>query len=182
MSDQRWQRIEKLFHEAAELVPFERAEFLSRVCSDDSELRRQVESLLANTKSKDDVLRVAVANAVDQLPPALSAGSRLGPYEILAPIGSGGMGEVWKARDTRLNRTVAIKVSPATFTQRFEREAHAIAALNHPNICQIYDVGPDYLLREYSTGKPLTGPLPVEETVRLATQIASALEEAHNRG
>ena len=181
MSDERWQRIEKLFHEAADLAPFERAEFLSRVCSDDSELRRQVESLLANDKSKDDVLEAAVAKAVDQLP-TLSPGSRLGPYEILAPIGAGGMGEVWKARDTRLNRTVAIKVSPATFTQRFEREAHAIAALNHPNICQIHDVGPDYLVLEYIGGKRLTGPLPVEETIRLAIQIASALEEAHSRG
>jgi eukaryotic-like serine/threonine-protein kinase len=181
MSDQRWQRIEKLFHEAADLAPFERAEFLSRVCSDDSELRRQVESLLANDESKDDVLDAAVAKAVDQLP-TLSPGSRLGPYEILAPIGAGGMGEVWKARDTRLNRTVAIKVSPATFTQRFEREAQAVAALNHPNICQIYDVGPDFLVLEYIDGKPLTGPLPVEETTRLAIQIASALEEAHGRG
>src|SRR3984885_100886 len=181
MSDERWQRIEELFHEAAELVPFERAEFLSRACSDDSELRRQVESLLANDKSKDDVLDAAVAKALDQLP-TLSPGSRLGPYEILAPIGAGGMGEVWKARDTRLNRTVAIKVSPATFTQRFEREAQAVAALNHPNICQIYDVGPDFLVLEYIDGKPLTGPLPVEETVRLATQIASALAEAHSRG
>jgi eukaryotic-like serine/threonine-protein kinase len=181
MSDQRWQRIEQLFHEAAELAPFERAEFLSRVCSDDSELRRQVESLLANDKSKDDVLQAAVAKAVDQLP-TLSPGSRLGPYEILAPIGAGGMGEVWKARDTRLNRTVAIKVSPGNFSQRFEREAHAIAALNHPNICQIHDVGPDYLVLEYIDGKPLTGPLPVGETIRLAIQIAGALEEAHSRG
>jgi eukaryotic-like serine/threonine-protein kinase len=181
MSDQRWRRIEELFHRAADLAPVQRAEFLSRVCSGDIELRRQVESLLANDESKNDALEAAVAKAVDQLP-TLSPGGRLGPYEILAPIGSGGMGEVWKARDTRLNRTVAIKVSPATFTQRFEREAQAVAALNHPNICQIYDVGPDYLVLEYIDGKPLTGPLPVEETVRLAIQIASALEEAHGRG
>jgi tetratricopeptide (TPR) repeat protein len=92
------------------------------------------------------------------------------------------MGEVWKARDTRLNRTVAIKVSPGNFSQRFEREAHAIAALNHAHICQIHDVGPDYLVLEYIDGKRLTGPLPVEETIRLAIQIASALEEAHSRG
>src|SRR6202167_1835528 len=71
----------------------------------------------------------------------LDAGSKLGPYEILAPIGAGGMGEVYRARDPRLNRDVAIKVSAAQFTERFEREAQAIAALNHPNICQIYDVG-----------------------------------------
>src|ERR1700734_254997 len=125
MSDQRWQRIERLFHEAADLTPSQRAQFLSRACSDDSELRRQVESLLANDKSKDDVLDAAVAKAVDQLP-TLSPGSRLGPYEILAPIGAGGMGEVWKARDPRLDRIVAIKTSSAKFSDRFEREARAI--------------------------------------------------------
>ncbi len=181
MSDERWGRIEEIFHLAVDLAPGDRAVFLSRVCSDDSELRRQVESLLANDKSKDDLLGAAVAKAVDQLP-TLSPGSRLGPYEIVAPIGAGGMGEVWKARDTRLNRTVAIKVSPGNFSQRFEREAHAIAALNHPHICQIHDVGPDYLVLEYIDGKPLTGPFPVEETIRLAIQIAGALEEAHGRG
>ncbi len=181
MSDERWQRIEQVFHEAADLAPFERAEFLSRACTGDSELRRQVESLLANDKSKDDALGAAVAKAVDQLP-TLSPGSRLGPYEILAPIGAGGMGEVWKARDTRLNRTVAIKVSPGNFSQRFEREAHAIAALNHPNICQIHDVGPDYLVLEYIDGKPLSGPLPLETTLNYAKQIADALEAAHEKG
>jgi serine/threonine protein kinase len=77
--------------------------------------------------------------------PLLSVGDELGPYEIIAPVGKGGMGEVYRARDPRLNRDVAIKVSGAQFTERFEREAKAIAALNHPNICQIYDVGPNYL-------------------------------------
>ena len=76
----------------------------------------------------------------------LSSGDRLGPYEILTPIGAGGMGEVYRAHDSRLNRDVAIKVSAAQFSERFEREARAIAALNHPNICQIYDVGPNYLV------------------------------------
>src|ERR1700691_3087674 len=112
----------------------------------------------------------------------LSPGDKLGPYEILAFLGAGGMGEVYRARDTRLNRDVAIKFSDAQFSERFEREAQAVAALNHPNICQIYDVGPDYLVLEYIDGEPLTGPLQVEEMVRLATQIASALEEAHGRG
>src|SRR5471032_1167564 len=85
----------------------------------------------------------------------LSAGDKLGPYEILAPIGQGGMGEVWMAHDPRLNRDVAIKVSTAQFTERFEREAKAIAALNHPNICQVYDVGPNYLVMEYIDGAPI---------------------------
>ena len=92
------------------------------------------------------------------------------------------MGEVYKARDTRLNRIVAIKKLKAEHGDRFKREARAIAALNHPHICQLYDVGPDYLVLEYVEGKPLKGPLPLDETVRLAIQIASALEEAHNRG
>jgi eukaryotic-like serine/threonine-protein kinase len=112
----------------------------------------------------------------------LAAGDRLGPYEILVPIGSGGMGEVWKARDTRLGRIVAIKLLKGQHSERFEQEARAVAALNHPNICQIYDIGPDYLVLEYVDGKPLQGPFPVQEAVRLAIQIASALEEAHGRG
>ena len=87
----------------------------------------------------------------------LPLGTRLGPYEILAPIGAGGMGEVYKARDTRLERTVAIKVGAAKFSERFEREARSIAALNHPNICTLHDVGPDYLVMEYVEGYPLKG-------------------------
>jgi eukaryotic-like serine/threonine-protein kinase len=110
------------------------------------------------------------------------AGTQLGPYELVSPLGAGGMGEVWKARDTRLNRVVAIKKLKAEHGDRFKREARAVAALNHPHICQLYDIGPDYLVLEYVEGKPLKGPLPVDETVRLAIQIASALEEAHSRG
>jgi len=113
---------------------------------------------------------------------SLTPGARLGPYEILARIGAGGMGEVWKARDTRLDRMVAIKKSAAQFSERFEREAHAVAALNHPHICTLYDVGPDYLVMEYIEGKPLQGPLPLEEALRLARQIADALDAAHRQG
>jgi serine/threonine protein kinase/Tfp pilus assembly protein PilF len=112
----------------------------------------------------------------------LSAGDRLGPYEILALIGTGGMGEVYKARDTRLDRTVAIKRLKGQHTARFEQEARAIAALNHPNICTLHDIGPDYLVMEYVEGKPLQGPLRVEDAMKLALQIAAALEEAHGRG
>ena len=113
---------------------------------------------------------------------ALSPGDKLGPYEIIEPIGKGGMGEVWKAHDPRLKRDVAIKVSAAQFSERFEREAHAIAALNHSNICQIYDVGPDYLVMEYIEGTPLKGPLPVDQALKYAVQICDALDAAHRKG
>jgi eukaryotic-like serine/threonine-protein kinase len=112
----------------------------------------------------------------------LAAGSKLGPYEIVSRIGEGGMGEVWKARDTRLDRIVAVKRLKGQHSARFEQEARAIAALNHPNICTLHDVGPDYLVMEYIEGKPLAGKLPQDEAVRLAMQIASALEEAHGCG
>src|SRR5712691_3331449 len=101
----------------------------------------------------------------------LRTGTRLGPFEILAAIGAGGMGEVYKARDSRLDRIVAIKISGAQFTERFEREARAVAALNHPHICTLHDVGPDYLVMEFVEGKELGGPLPLEEALRYAIQI-----------
>src|ERR1700675_1665486 len=101
----------------------------------------------------------------------LSAGDKLGPYEILTSVGAGGMGEVYRARDARLNRDVAIKVSGARCSERFESEAKAIAALNHPNICQIYDVGPNYLVMEYVDGTPLKGPLPVDQALKYAPKI-----------
>ena len=110
-----------------------------------------------------------------------TAGHMLGSYQLQAPLGAGGMGEVWKARDTRLNRTVAIKRLKAEYSDRFDQEARAIAALNHPHICQIYDVGPDYLVMEFIEGSPLKGPLAPEEAVRLALQITSALEDAHSK-
>jgi eukaryotic-like serine/threonine-protein kinase len=114
---------------------------------------------------------------------ALSAGDKLGPYEIAAPIGKGGMGEVWKARDTRLDRIVAIKVSQGHFSERFEREAKAIAALNHSNICTLYDVGPNYLVIEFiEEGTPLKGPLPVDQALKYGAQICDALDAAHKKG
>ena len=111
-----------------------------------------------------------------------STGDKLGPYEILALIGAGAMGEVWKARDTRLDRFVAVKYLKGNQNSRFELEARAIAALNHPHICQIYDIGPDYLVLEYIEGAPLKGPLETAVAQRLALQIASALEAAHKHG
>ena len=112
----------------------------------------------------------------------LNPGAKLGPYEILSRIGAGGMGQVWKARDTRLNRIVAIKISAAKFSERFAQEARAIAALNHPHICTLHDVGPDYLVMEYVEGPQIGGPLPLDRVLRLAIELASALEAAHRQG
>src|SRR5579864_2992071 len=111
----------------------------------------------------------------------LATGTKLGPYEIVSPLGAGGMGEVYRARDSRLNRDVAIKISAAQFTERFEREAQAIAALNHPNICTLHDIGPNYLVMEFIEGTPLKGPLPVDQALRYAIQICDALEAAHKK-
>src|SRR5712691_6604076 len=123
----------------------------------------------------------------------LAPGARLGPYEVIAPIGTGGMGEVFKARDTRLDRSVAIKVLPAEFGQnaqlrlRFEREAKTISQLDHPHICTLFDVGDDYLVMEYLEGETLAerlprGPLPLTDVLKFGTQIAEALDRAHRAG
>jgi len=128
---------------------------------------------------------------------SLTSGTRLGPYEILAPLGAGGMGEVYRAKDTRLDRTVAIKVLPSHLSsdpelkQRMEREAKAISALQHPNICTLYDIGTqdgtDFLVMEYLEGQTLAerlvkGPLPIDQVLKIATEIAHALDKAHQRG
>src|SRR3989442_7994027 len=128
---------------------------------------------------------------------ALPTGTRLGPYEILAPLGAGGMGEVYRARDTRLDRTVAVKVLPAHLSSspevraRFEREARAVSSLNHPHICTLHDVGHqdgvDYLVMEHLEGETLAarlegGPMPVSQVLRHAIEIADALDRAHRSG
>ena len=127
----------------------------------------------------------------------LAPGTKLGPYEIQSPLGAGGMGEVYRALDTRLDRTVALKVLPEHFSQnvelkqRFEREARAISSLSHPHICTLYDIGhqdnTDYLVMEYLEGESLAarlarGPLPIRETLRIGAELADALEKAHRGG
>jgi eukaryotic-like serine/threonine-protein kinase len=116
----------------------------------------------------------------------MTPAQQLGPYRLIERIGKGGMGEVWKARDTRLDREVAIKISAEQFSDRFEREARAIAALNHPNICTLFDIGPNYLVMELIDGPTLAdriaeGPIPLEEALAIAHQIADALEAAHEK-
>jgi eukaryotic-like serine/threonine-protein kinase len=186
MDARRWAIIESLYDAALSKDPGERSSYLAHECREHPELQAEVESLLRcaeeelnsplqNCSSAPGLLRdVAFAPA--------RVGDKLGAYEIVAHIGSGGMGDVYKARDTRLDRTVAIKFSKAQFTERFDREARAVAALNHPHICQLYDVGPNYLVFEYIDGARLKGPMPAPEALRVAMQIADALAEAHARG
>ncbi|MBM3766398.1 MAG: serine/threonine protein kinase [Acidobacteria bacterium] len=123
----------------------------------------------------------------------LSPGEKLGPYEIVAPIGAGGMGEVYKGRDTRLDRTVAVKVLPAHIAERadlrsrFEREARAVASLNHPHICTLHDIGPGYMVMEMIEGETLAariakGALPLDQALKFAGQISDALDRAHRAG
>ena len=163
MNQERLRQIEELYHAARE----------DRAALDqaDPELRREVELLLAQDE-------VSLSDStVTQVP----VGAQLGPYKIEARIGAGGMGEVYRAMDTRLKRTVAIKVAKENFGERFEREARVIASLNHPHICTVYDVGPNYLVMELIEGKPLKGPLPLNQALQYATQICDALDAAHRK-
>src|SRR5579871_5911735 len=186
MSPERFRRIEELYHAARERTGAERAAVLAQA---EPELRRQIESLLAQPAGGQFLDRPALDSVTgphDSMATALSAGASLGPYIIQGELGQGGMGEVFRAVDTRLGRTVAVKVLHDKFSDRFEREARAVAALNHPHICTLHDVGPDYLVMEFLEGETLAqrlkrGKLSMEETLRYGEQIASALAEAHGK-
>jgi eukaryotic-like serine/threonine-protein kinase len=188
MSGERWQQIEKLYHGALEQAPAVRPEYLKLHCDDDSELRREVESLLAQGSGEGVLDRPAYEGANASLESEeLSPGTQLGPYKIDVAIGFGGMGRVFCATDTRLGRRVAIKLLRGQFSSRFERECKAISALNHPNICTLYDVGPNYLVMELVEGESLAarmkrGQISLQETLEYALQIAQALETAHEKG
>src|SRR6516162_10032681 len=173
---ERWQQVEEIFHEALQRDPAERG--------DDSGLRREVASLLAH-HSADPHSESWAAAAAAQLvnsPASLQPGHSLGPYRIESFMAAGGMGEVYRATDTRLNREVAIKVCAREFSERFAQEARVIASLNHPHICHLYDVGPNYLVMELVEGTPLRGPLPLKQAVEYACQILEALDTAHRKG
>jgi Tol biopolymer transport system component/predicted Ser/Thr protein kinase len=186
---ERWQQIESLFQEALERDPAERNAWLREACQGDSDLRREVASLLASHQAAADSkpwAAAAVAKLIDGAA-SLEPGQCLGPYRIECFLAAGGMGQVYRATDTRLNREVAIKVSAARFSERFAREARVIASLNHPNICQLYDVGANYLVMELVEGPTLAdrirkGALPLEDALTIARQIAEALEAAHAKG
>ncbi len=173
MDPARWRQVEEIFHRALEHEGSARAAFLDEACSD-PEMRGAVEALLTQSSEGQPAAPAE----------ALTPGTRLGPYRVEGPIGAGGMGAVYKAVDTRLNRPVAIKVAAARFSARFKREAHAIAALNHPYVCTLYDVGPNYLVMEYVEGSTLNQVmrerrLPIDESLQYASEIASAMQAAH---
>jgi len=199
MSAERWQKLKEVFEAALELDAETRRAFLEQACEGDEALRQRVESLLDSYQQDESFMETArVAEAADalvetpesaSLPSQLSSspGTRMGPYEILGLIGAGGMGKVYRARDSRLHRDVAIKVSAERFDARFKREAQASAALSHPHICTLLDIGPNYLVLEFVEGRTLAerienGPIPLNEALGIARQIGEALEAAHDKG
>jgi serine/threonine protein kinase len=209
MTPEQWRHIEELFHEARAKAPADRAAFLLVACAGDEALRRNVESLLDDSASDDGFLAAPafakLSHPGSDLIPPTRAGTTLGGYHLQALLGAGGMGEVYRARDSRLGRDVAIKLLPSAFTShpdrlaRLEREARMLAALNHPNICAIYgfEEADDIrmLVLELVEGHTLAElliaasrpddsgrGLPLDRVLGIARQIADALEVAHDKG
>jgi serine/threonine protein kinase/Tfp pilus assembly protein PilF len=200
MTPERWQHIDKLLEEALEIEASDRATFLDQACAGDEALRRKVEGLLAAHGQAQSFIETPAMEAAAQALAAqarLMVGRKLGRYQIRSLLGAGGMGEVYRARDTRLNREVAIKVLPSHLTQdavalaRFEREAQAVAALSHPNILAIHDFGNEqdihYAVTELLDGETLRprltrGALPWGEAVRVGVAVADGLATAHAKG
>ena len=201
MNPERWQQIDKIFQGALEREPHERASFLSQACGDDSPLREKIEALLRSHDRAGSFLASPVSppngGKAPAPQPSQFVGQYLGSYELKAHLGSGGMGDVYRARDTQLKRDVAIKILPSEFSRdpdrvaRFQREAVALAALNHPNIAAIHDLdevnGTRFLVLEFVEGETLAvrlrrGPLSVRQALELCRQIAEALEGAHAKG
>jgi serine/threonine protein kinase len=178
-----WREVEKIFHEALQRDPAQRDAYMREACHGDPELHREVSSLLANhNEGAGESWAAGAAAHLVNSPTSLQPGQSLGPYRIESFVAAGGMGEVYRATDTRLNREVAIKVCAGQFSERFAQEARVIASLNHPHICHLYDVGPNYLVMELVEGTPLRGPLPLKQAVEYAGQILDALDAAHRKG
>ena len=186
MDSGRLRQIEELYHSASELIPDRREAFLKTACGNDDELFRNVWELLAQNSDAGllgtPAVQIAASLLNDSSSKHWTVGTQVGPYEIMNRLGEGGMGEVFRARDTRLGREVAIKVAHEEFSGRFLREARSISALNHPNICTLYDVGPNYLVMELVEGASLAGPVPMETAIGYARQIIAGLEAAHEKG
>ena len=197
MRPEDWSRVKEVFVAVVPLAADARSGFLANACRGDQELRRQVEALLVSHERAASFLESPAQLYEDVSPPRTLEGARIGPYEIATLIGAGGMGDVYKARDTRLDRTVAVKVLPARLAadglarERFEKEARAVAALNHPHVCTLHDIGRengiDFLVMEYLDGETLAarlekGPLPLDQVFHYGFQIASALDRVHRAG
>src|SRR5262245_26880440 len=201
MKPERWHKIEKLYHSALEREADQRTAFLAEACAGDDSLRREVESLLAHQSKAENLMETPVmeiaAKALAGDQNGSMAGQSLGSYQILSRLGAGGMGEVYQARDARLERTVALKILPAEVAadaermRRFVREAKAASALNHPHVATIYEIGEangvNFIAMEYVEGQTLAAkisghPLKVNEIVEIVSQIADALDEAHSKG
>jgi serine/threonine protein kinase len=194
MDQERWLRVEQLFHAALECPQEQRQAWLDGACSGDAELRQQVARLLSNEERAGSFLeRPAIEDVtVTQTAAGSLLGRKFGPYEIVSLLGAGGMGEVYRAHDSKLGRDVAIKTLPYEFAgdperlARFRREARTLASLNHPNIAAIYGLEEsgdvDCLVLELVEGENLKGPLPVAQALDLTRQVAEALEAAHASG
>ena len=197
MNAERFRQIEELYHAAMAVEPDCRAAMLGEACRGDEGLRKEVEALLAAEQEPASVLKHELWDRRDPPVGPLAPGDRLGPYEIVSQIGAGGMGEVYGARDKRLNRFVAVKVLPAdrmadtARKQRFIQEARAASALNHPNIVTIHDIAADcdrdFLVMEYVAGKTLDDLIPragmrLGELLKIAIQAAEGLGAAHAAG
>jgi len=201
VNPERWQQIEKIFQDALEREPHQRASFLDLACGDDSSLREKLEALLRSHESAGSFLKSPASlpggGEVRAAPPSELIGQYLGSYLLKMHLGSGGMGDVYRARDTQLRRDVAIKILPREFSvdadkvARFQREAVALAALNHSNIAGIHDLdeinGTRFLVLEFVEGETLAarlkrGRLPVRQAIDVCRQIAAGLEGAHAKG
>jgi serine/threonine protein kinase len=194
MTPELWERLKPLFNEAVEKSLQDRASFIESACGNDRELRLELELLVKAHAQPSRSAENPIMNAKQFLADATRFSTDeviLERFKIVRLLGSGGMGEVYQARDARLDRTVAIKTCKGRFTERFEREARAISSLNHPHICALYDIGregsAEFLVMEYLEGETLEarlckGALPIEEALSIATQIAGALDAAHRKG
>jgi serine/threonine protein kinase len=201
MTPERWKQIEQLLDSALEREENQRAAFLKEACAGDEALRREVESLLAQEKQAEDFIEVpaleAAAKGLAACQPQSLVGRQIGSYQILSVLGAGGMGEVYRARDTKLDRIDALKVLPADVAsdqdrmRRFIREARAASALKHPNVATIYEIGAsddiNFIAMEYVEGQTLAArisgrPLEPADIVDIGIQVADALDEAHTRG
>jgi len=201
MTPERWQQIDQLFHEALACEPAQRADFLARACTNDEPLRLEVESLISSHEEADSFIETPAADVAAELLGAhestFEPGQQIDNYRIVRQLGSGGMGEVYLADDTRLNRQIALKLLPPKFTinpdrvRRFEREARAASALNHPNIVTIFEIGKSdsahFIVTEFVDGKTLRQlinekPFRLSEALSVVIQVADALTGAHAAG